>query len=809
MAQTLSPQPVSPRPVSTRLDEGRWNSWRRWQTPVALGLLLAACGLLLQVLLLPDPQGSLLWQRAQRLERDGLVTQALRNYRLLAEMHPQSRHAPEALWRQAEIHTELARAAPDQSADPQHLHEAVAAYTRLADTYARSPLAGQALLRTGTLLSAEFRDFKAARGVYERVLLEYPNNRDYASQATVQLGRVAIELRDGKTAQTQLQTVLRRYPALADRCAEAQFLLGICYETLFKSKEHGEMARNAYHTTIKKYGQSLWAGKARERLGLLNYDILPPIERRVLIEMRPLPDEKGEATGDSLLDALRLVLAARGVESGDTLLRGWGGAPFYAGYRPGQPSRVVNAPGDSFQTAAAAAGLLADLRRLDAKTALRDLQREIDDGHATLVYTDRWQLVAGYDNARNQVFLQSGAQQTTLPADTFAALWKGGTVATAMPGAAARTPSTSSGKAATAATAPAASRAASSPVTALTMLSFHVPGETARLQLSPLPSLSAGSSAVAPGTRGANSTRGASLVRNAVRNAPAQVTPVASPLTTPTFLLRLKPLDENAMHRRAIRHAVALMRRPGDGKILLNLEALRALSTEMRRLSASPTTEAGAADAGGSAVPDLSVPPVRSEELPGTTSGDAAQSSDGASPDTSTAPAGEASAEAGEISAESASGEDAAGSGSSGGAAGRAISSAALPGGGAASGTTSGAVARTAGIAPTDAPARARALLGWRGAPLQRWIASRRQAAAYLDLAGVRLKQSAPRRAATDFRRSVEALQNAAAALSTAGTMRGATLSDWARRSLATAAREVERALQAETRAVEAMSTIG
>ncbi len=633
MAQTLSP-----RPISTRLDEGRWNNWRKWQTPVALGLLLAACGLLLQVLLLPDPQGSLLWQRAQRLERDGLVTQALRNYRLLTDMHPQSRHAPEALWRQAEIHTELARAAPEQAADPQHLHEAVAAYTRLADAHARSPLAGQALLRTGTLLSGDFHDFQAARRVYERVLLEFPNNRDYASQATVQLGRVAIDLRDGKTAQTQLQTVLRRYSTLTDRCAEAQFLLGVCYETLFKTKEHGEMARNAYHTTIKKYGQSLWAGKARERLGLLNYDILPPIERRVLIEMMPLPDE--EERNDSLLDALRLVLAARGVESGDTLLRGWGGAPFYAGYWPGQPSRVVNAPFDSFKRAVASAGLSFDLKRLDAKTALRDLQREVDDARATLVYTDRWQLVAGYDNARNQVFLQTGAQQTTLPADTFAALWKSGTVATAsgaaataMPGAAARPPSGPPGKA----------TAAPSSAAALTMLSFHVPGETARLQLTPLapPGAANNGAGGAPGTRATNSVSGTSLVRNA----PARVTPVASPLTTPTFLLRLRPLDETAMHRRAIRHAVALMRRPGDGRVLLNLEALRALSAEMRRLASRATETDGAADAGAPAGSDLSVPPVRAEEQLNTSPGEAKPPGEGAGSGTGDTPVGEASPE--------------------------------------------------------------------------------------------------------------------------------------------------------------------
>jgi hypothetical protein len=103
----------------------------------------------------------------------------------------------------------------------------------------------------------------------------------------------------------------------------------------------------------------------------------------------------------------------------------------------------------------------------------------------------------------------------------------------------------------------------------------------------------------------------------------------------------------------------------------------------------------------------------------------------------------------------------------------------------------------------------ARALLGWRGAPLQRWIGARQQAAAYLDMAAARLNQPSLRRAADEFRNSIAALENVAAVLPQANALgTDKVLNEQARRGFETAAREIERARLAETRATDLMTSV-
>lgn len=768
----------------------------RWQNVVSVVALCLAFWLLLRVLLVPDPGGDLLFRRAWRLERQNLIEPAIRQYRLLSDSRPDSPHAPDALWHQGELLTELARAG-----DVPRFREALAAFTRLASKYRQSELAGRALLRIGALSTTDLHDVKAARMSYERVLREYPNNREFASQATLQLGRVAMQSKDAKGAQRWLQLVLRSYPALLETSAQAQYLLGETYETLWRNPEHMVWARNAYELTISKYPQSVWAGKAKERRASLIYGEVAPLARRVLLSVAPMPDE-GSSNG-SLFAALHGVLAARGIEADDITLAGWGMEPFYAGFSPDDPSRVVAPAFDAFENAVANAGLAYDELDTgsDAALALKMLQNEIDDARVVLVYTGRWNLVTGYDSGRNRVFLQDrGARRVSFSSAEFVKAWK-----------------TKSPRG-----------------TSWTMLSFHAPGEIVKLQPNvALPGGDIATGETAPGqsmllgnaaksnspngltktgatgakANGASATgaRGAGLPAVLRNNASgrARVSPQISPLQPPTLLYTLNPLSEAAAYRRALARAAAKMQKPSEGKSLLNVAALRAIASQMKRVSQAPLVDE---DAAHEYLPDAqpleNEPPVRSES--------------GAPPEaTSEAAASDAATAESPASGSDTSGAD----GKSEAATPTPAPSAGIVtpdarGKTQASGATANAgrgKTRSSRMKAGEALNAARALLGWRGAPLSRWIAARRQAAGFLDRAATRLKEPALRQAADAFRQSVAALENARAALPSSNALSsdGATLSVAARRDFARAAREIERAAQAEARATDIMSQAG
>jgi TolA-binding protein len=694
-------------------------------------LLAGATWLLLSLLLVPDPGGKLLFARAQSLEARGLIQPALRQYTLLAEAHATSPYAAQALLRAGDLMVDLARAG-----DTPQFTAAVATFDRLATTYPQHLLAGAALLRAADILTNDLRSPAQAREIYNRVLEEYPNNREYAAEAMLRLGHVAQDERNGITAQSWFQRVLQRYPSETQRSAEAQFRLGQTYETLFTNKDHELWARNAYDATIKNYPSSVWASKAKERLGLMVWVDIAPRERRVLIETKPLPDEGTEA--DSLLGAIRMVLAARGVVVNDTVLRGWGMEPFFAGYSPRNQSLVVAPPFEAWENVVANAGLAYQQRNgKDAKDAARLLQYELDDAHATLVYTGKWRLVAGYDSARNEVQLQSrGAQYDTETAAELATQWKQ------------RSP-------------------LGSP---FGLLSFHTPGEVARLKAAP----ASIDRVQEPGAPAPPAEQGNGRKAQPA-NTPKPVEPRLSPLAAPTFVYKLEPLNERNAHRRAIRQAATWMKRPRDADgNLLNLAALHALSGAMQRLA---TREVQPSKPDAPLPPPTGQLPVRAQENNAFESGNTGDVT--ASPDGTATPIPAADGVSAPVTPPAVETPSAP----------PRVPSAATPG--------------------VDKVQRARALIGWRGAPLQRWVAARRQAAAYLDTAAVRLRQPSLRRAADEFRNAVTALENAANVLPAANALgTDGVLNERARRAFEMAAREIERARLAETRATDLMSSV-
>jgi tetratricopeptide (TPR) repeat protein len=397
-----------PRLLKRNVDYRRWQAWLLG-APVAIAVVLA-----LYLALRPDPAATNFY-RAQKLQSAGQSEFALRLYSLVASS-TNSSFAPLALQQKGEILTGLAR----RSGDENQYRAAIAAYAQLARDYPTHSLAGQALLAAGDIAANDLRDGQSAVGFFQSVLENYPANADYTSQATLRLGRIALQDGDGARAQKHFSRVLQEYSRFPERCAEAQYQMGVTFETLLNSKAS---ARSSYETTIKKWPNSVWASSAKERLAMLFYtgNANRPA-RRVLLEIGTLPAVAGD---DSRLSVLKLLLSARGLETGAAVLRGWSLAPFRAGFVPEKPERKVSGE-ESFEVIAANAGLVFSSPKFDDPArALVKLRDELDAGHAPFVKLDDWALAVGYDSSRDEVILQEpDGERTSISNKEFALDWR-------------------------------------------------------------------------------------------------------------------------------------------------------------------------------------------------------------------------------------------------------------------------------------------------------------------------------------------------------------------------------------------------
>jgi tetratricopeptide (TPR) repeat protein len=519
------------------------------------------CLLLLRGPLMADPQATFFF-KAQQLQAQGLTELALKHYRLISDLHPDSVYAPASLKAQADIVAGLAR----KNADNAQFQEAIGLYRRLADTYSSDRASGEALLTAAAIAKGDLRDAKQAQEILGQVLERFANNAGYASRATLQLGRLALENNQKDTAKVLLQRVLQNFPHLEEACAEAQYHLGVLYETLFKNRKAAE---DAYHATYKRYPRTVWASNAQERLGLLVFqrtDKHP--ERLVLIEVEPVPDD-GNTDGDGdddILEALRPLLAARGLSYDATTLRGWSLTPFWAGFDPNNPGRVIKAP-SAFNNVASNAGLIFDRRQgADEKAALIMLQRELDAARPAVIYNGTWRLVVGYDSEHQEVFVQSrGARVQALAVKEFLAGWK--------------QKSPDGGP--------------------FTLMTFFARGEKTRISRLPPDKARDATSAIARGTAPVEIVNATpTLPTIDPRIAEPTPTPVPTPFPlglTPVYVFQLKSLSTPNSHRRTLRNAVALMRQASAGNndsALLNIEALDALATALEGVTQTSTAVA-------------------------------------------------------------------------------------------------------------------------------------------------------------------------------------------------------------------------
>ena len=395
--------------------------------PRVLGSLaiVLSLAIFLSLILTPDPVGNV-FSKALRLEASGQTGRAVEAYELIASRHPESSYAPRALMRVAELLVAQGR----QQTDEKALRRGVEAYVQLATTYPSDPFALSALQNGGAVAAEELSDRPLARRIYRQILQTQGRTSEIGADALVKLARLSIEDGDGKNAQLWLQDVLRRWPKSVGVASQAQYFLGVCYETVFHKRD---WASRAYNRVIADFPASEWAGEARQRLGLLAYaDSLGRLPtRRVWLNIAALPDQP-PADGDegALWNALRLALAARGLSGDATLLQGYSLAPFYAGLDLQNAGQVVDSGADSWQNVASAAGFRVSIKSGGREDeALRDLQDDLDAARLPLVCWQNggkpmWSLAVGYDSERGEVMLQNrGAQFDTLAAKTWAKSW--------------------------------------------------------------------------------------------------------------------------------------------------------------------------------------------------------------------------------------------------------------------------------------------------------------------------------------------------------------------------------------------------
>jgi TolA-binding protein len=623
-----------------QFDKSNFRQWQRWLLGVPAGLLIL---LLSYLILRPDP-AAVHFYRAQKLQTAGQTDSALRLYSMLVSSQPNSSFSPLALQQQGEILTGIAR----RSGDTTRYRAAIDAYLRLATEYPSHSLAGEALLTAANIAGNDLRDAKTATQIYEQVLAAYPANTQYCSEATLRLGRIALQNGEGDNAQKHFTQVLKKYSLFPERCAEAQYHLGITFETLQKNKS---AARSAYEATIKKWPHSIWADNAKERIGLILYtDGSARPARRVQLELSALP----AVQGNSEQAALQLLLAARGLEVSDTVWQGWSLVPFRAGFASSNPGRILSASAE-FSTIAANAGLVYSREKFsNALGAQEALRNELDDGHVPFVNQDGWMMVTGYDSARDEFFtLRPGNRSATLKSKTFTESWKKSDYA---------------------------------------FLSFHAPGEKLRPVTNTKPAAEGG-----------------------------QTVPE---LLAPLYSYKIPALSLQNAHRRTLKRAVLLMQRSREGDFLLNLEALRAVSQELKKLSEIPESPVP--------TPETNIESDTEEPQP--------------IPTPTTAPVSDLGQQS----------------------------------------------------------ARWKALRAWFGKPLNQYVEARRDAAAYLVIAGRDLKNQQLQNAAGDLRETMLSLQHAATIIPSADIIERDP--DAARAAFQTLAKEIENgALKTETRAVQAM----
>ena len=111
--------------------------------------------------------------------------------------------------------------------------------------------------------------------------------------------------------------------------------------------------------------------------------------RRVMTRLTPLPDT-GYPQNSPFLP-LALVLSARGMDVGPATLNAWSLQPFFCGYDPSSPGRVLEFS-QAFDNAVANAGLSFNVQNpTGSQKAFAALREAVDRGHTPVIFIGKWE----------------------------------------------------------------------------------------------------------------------------------------------------------------------------------------------------------------------------------------------------------------------------------------------------------------------------------------------------------------------------------------------------------------------------------
>ncbi|MGQ9732345.1 MAG: tetratricopeptide repeat protein [Candidatus Zipacnadales bacterium] len=366
---------------------------------------------------------------AYRLQNEGKLDVAMAEYQRLIAEHPTHPIT-------ASAHYQLAYLYRTYKADPD---QALAHYQAIADKHPRSVFADDALLYVASLARQQ-GNVERVRSAVKRLESSYAHETSQCARARIQLAVALLEKGDVE-CKAVCESILKLYPDHPSQCAQAQLLLARAIEKLDKDSDK---AIAHFEQVMAKYPNTPSAIEARQEVGWIFFSAAKARPSRKADQPSSTARQQAKRIQgvppfgqDSQLNMQRLTIEGLGallrqqkVEIDTDTLMAVSGAAFQFVYNPEDRSMGAHVfATNPFETAAQSFGF-DPLKGSSgsAEEAMLSLCQMIDRGKPVLVPHNihGWVVVIGYDpNRKRFLYLRPGAsteQSTEFAA--FAAQWK-------------------------------------------------------------------------------------------------------------------------------------------------------------------------------------------------------------------------------------------------------------------------------------------------------------------------------------------------------------------------------------------------
>jgi len=139
------------------------------------------------------------------------------------------------------------------------LDQAVATFTALEQTYPKYKALAEVHFSLGKALY-DLKRYDQARARFQKALAA--TDTETAAKSQFYVGETYLAQGNPREALKAYLRVVALWGAYKEWAAAAQFEIGKCYQNLDKAKD----AREAFQTVVDKYGDTKWAGPAKEQL---------------------------------------------------------------------------------------------------------------------------------------------------------------------------------------------------------------------------------------------------------------------------------------------------------------------------------------------------------------------------------------------------------------------------------------------------------------------------------------------------------------------------------------------------------------